>query len=301
VPRPRETATRKHEHASRKERLARWALPLVWYLGGIMAFAGIGASVTIDNAIGSDAHAYWLAARQGPSYDRVPGQTDAYLYSPVFLTAIRPLALLEWPIFLAVWVGIEVAVLVWLLKPLRLRWSVPIFLCCLPELVVGNVNVLLAGAAVIGMRVPATWAVPLLTKVTPGIGLLWFAFRGEWRRFLLGAASTAIIVLVSYSLDPSAWSAWAKFLLGQRQGTEDGIYGLVLRCLLAAAVLAVGAWKRQAWCIAPAMLLTSPILVNLPALALLTSIPRLSHMNDTVAASDPSHEARTEKQGNQSE
>jgi hypothetical protein len=261
------------------DRLTLWTLPLLWCLGGLLAFAAVGASVTVDNTFGSDAHAYWLAAGRELTYNRAPGDADAYLYSPVFLAAIRPLAGLDWPMFLAVWIGIETAVLVWLLKPLRLRWSVPVFLCCLPELAVGNINVLLAGAAVLGMRAPALWAVPLLTKVTPGVGLLWFAFRGDWRRFFLGAGWTAGIVVLACFLDPSGWSAWGAFLAGERDGTEDGSYGFILRCLLAVAILGVGARRGQAWVIAPAMVLSSPILLNFPALALLTSIPRLCLVN----------------------
>ena len=56
------------------------------------------------------------------------------------------------------------------------------------------------GAAVIvaGFRWPALWAIPLLTKVTPGgIGLLWFAARGEWRHLGIALASTLAIVVVT--------------------------------------------------------------------------------------------------------
>ena len=45
----------------------------------------------------------------------------------------------------------------------------PVFM----ELAVGNIHILLGVAIAIGFRWPAAWAFVLLTKVTPGIGLLW--------------------------------------------------------------------------------------------------------------------------------
>jgi hypothetical protein len=264
-----------HGFAGKHPRLMRGALILVWYLGVLLAFFGIGALVTIGDTLGSDAHAYWLAAQNELVYDKAPGHTDAYLYSPAFVTAITPLAMLPWPLFLGVWVCLEVIVLVWLLKPLSLRWSVPLLLCCAPELIVGNINIFLAGAAVMGMRAPAVWAFVVLTKLTPGIGMLWFAVRGDWQNLAQGIGGTAIIMAFSSALTPGEWMAWTQFILGHSGGTQDGNIGFVLRCLLAAVVVAIGAWKCQPWLIAPAMLLSSPILVNFPALALLTSIPRL--------------------------
>ena len=48
------------------------------------------------------------------------------------------------------------------------------------ELVFGNVNLLIAGAVLIGLRWPALWSIPILMKVTPAGGLLWFVARREW-------------------------------------------------------------------------------------------------------------------------
>ncbi len=49
------------------------------------------------------------------------------------------------------------------------------------ELINGNIHLLLAAAIALGFRYPWTWSFVLLTKVTPGIGLVWFAVRREWR------------------------------------------------------------------------------------------------------------------------
>jgi hypothetical protein len=48
------------------------------------------------------------------------------------------------------------------------------------ELAVGNIHFLLGPAVVLGFRWPVAWAILLLAKVRPGIGLLWFAVRTEW-------------------------------------------------------------------------------------------------------------------------
>ena len=63
---------------------------------------------------------------------------------------------------------------------------------------------------------PALWAFPLLTKVTPGVGLVWFAVRREWRTLAAVLAITAVAVGASVAIAPVAWSEWLSFLLGER-------------------------------------------------------------------------------------
>lgn len=255
----------------------RLALVLIWPLGLLFAFMSLKAAA-MSEALGQDAHAYWLAAQGELVYERAPGQRDAYLYSPAFITVLRPLALLPWQLFLAMWICLEAVVLCWLLKPLQFRWSVPTFMLCLPELVVGNIYILLAAAAVVGMQKPAIWSFPILTKVTAGVGLLWFAARGEWRQLQRGAAGLAIIVFISYALDPMGWQAWLQFLLEHRDGTPDSRTSFFLRCLLAVALVVIGARKQWPLLIAPAMVLASPVLVGTIPLTLLAAVPRLTGM-----------------------
>jgi hypothetical protein len=235
-------------------------------------------AAVLNEAMGQDAHAYWLAAQGELAYDRAPGEKDAYLYSPAFIMVLRPLAMLPWQVFLAMWICFEAAVLCWLLKPLRLRWSVPTFMLCLPELVVGNIYILLAAAAVLGMQKPAIWSFPILTKLTPGVGLLWFAARGEWRLLGRGAAGLGLIVLVFYALDPAGWHAWLQFLVENRDGTPDSRTSFLLRCLLAVSLVVIGARKQWPLLLAPAMVLASPVLVGTIPLTLLAAVPRLTGM-----------------------
>lgn len=252
----------------------RVALVLTWLLGPYFAAHGIVFAVLNKNP-GLDAHAYWLAGRGNLDYSRTAGEIDAFLYSPAFASAIRPLALLDWPYFLTAWVVLEAVLLAWLLKPLQLKWSIPLFLLCVPELVNANIFILLAVCSVLGIRRPGFWAFPLLTKITSGVGLMWFAARGEWQRVLQALGVTLTIVAVSYLLTPSDWHSWIDFLIAHSGGTQDGTFSFVLRCLFAAAAVAWGAKKNWPWVIAPAMVLASPVFA-LPTLTLLAAIPRLS-------------------------
>lgn len=256
----------------------RAALAGCWFLGLLMTFMAAKAAL-FDGALGQDAHAYWLAGQGELTYDRRPGQIDAYLYSPAFLALIRPLTMLPWPLFLPVWICLEATLLVWLLRPLQTRWSVPVFLWCTSELVVGNIYIFLAGAAVIGMRKPVAWSFPILTKITAGVGLLWFAARGDWRGLLQGIGGTSLIVMVFYALNPAQWHAWLQFLIEHRDGTPDSQASFLLRCMLAVALVVVGARKQWPWLIAPAMVLASPVLVGLIPLTMLAAIPRLARLS----------------------
>ncbi|WP_346925931.1 glycosyltransferase family 87 protein [uncultured Arthrobacter sp.] len=252
----------------------RAAVVLTWALGLLSIYVSIRGIAL--GSLGQDSHAYWLAAQGEQVYGRAPGRQDAYLYSPIFLAVVRPLALLPWPPFLALWIFLEAAVLLWLVKPLRTRWAVPIFLLCVPEIVVGNIYILLAGAAVIGLRRPAAWAFPILTKVTVGVGLLWFAVRGDWRRLLQGLAGVALVVAVSYALEPGLWNEWIRFLIENKDGTPDSRSSFMLRCVMAVLLVVVGARKQWPWLVPPAMVLASPVLVGLIPLTMLAAIPRLA-------------------------
>ena len=79
---------------------------------------------------------------------------------------------------MAVWTAIMLVAVRFLTGP---RWFALGALLAVVELSGGNISLLLAVAMVIGFRWPAAWAFVILTKVTPGIGLLWFAVRRAWR------------------------------------------------------------------------------------------------------------------------
>ena len=78
------------------------------------------------------------------------------------------------------------------------------------EINAANINLALAVLMVLGFRWPALWAPALLTKPSMGVGLLWFAVRGEWRKFAVavGVAGVAVgILLVLTSAAPMSKAA----------------------------------------------------------------------------------------------
>src|SRR3954464_7979210 len=104
-----------------------------------------------DN-IGLDSHAYWLAAREPESwYTRPPAYRDAFLYSPAFGQALRPLGVLPWPAFQAVWLLGCAAILAWLLAPLGWKRALILAPFFVSELLLGNVYLLFAASLVLGV------------------------------------------------------------------------------------------------------------------------------------------------------
>ena len=171
------------------------------FLAGL-AFAFLIGAGLLPFAV--DAHAYWAANPLDPYSGAALADFDAYFYSPAFTQAIWPLHWLPWPIFAGLWTAAIVVAFRWL-SGLWLGLVMllpPVFI----EVAMGNIHAFIAVAIVVGFRWPATWAFVLLTKVTPGVGLLWFAVRREWRNLAIALGATAAIVAVSFAIKPSLWA-----------------------------------------------------------------------------------------------
>ena len=226
-----------------------------------------------DN-IGLDSHAYWLAAREPETwYTRPPAYRDAFLYSPAFGQALHPLGVLPWPAFQAVWFLGCAAILAWLLAPLGWRRGLILAPFFVSELLLGNVYLLFGASLVLSLgRFPGAVALPVLTKVAPGVVGVWFVVRREWRKVFWAAGTTAVIVLVSVLAAPEAWSRWVEFL-----GTSAGDrgFGSTVRLVLALVLVVWAARRGQAWLLAPALILACPVLGGYGPFAVLAAIPRL--------------------------
>src|SRR5689334_15261169 len=155
-----------------------------------------------------DTHSYWLAGGSEHPYATTiaSGFDDTvdlykYRYPPPLAQVFAPLHALP----LALVCGLWIAMLFVVFLVLAGRWA-PLLLLFPPtlaELFLGNVNLLIALAIVVGFRRPAAWAIVLLTKTTPGIGLLWFAFRREWRALATATIATVLIAGASFVLAPN--------------------------------------------------------------------------------------------------
>lgn len=214
-----------------------------------------------------DAFAYWTT-RSGDFYATAEtGQIGAYVYSPAFAQALAPLVALPLAVFTAVWTAINFAALWWLLR----RWALPslLFLPIPFEIISGNVHLLYAVAIVAGFRYPATWALLLLTKVTPGVGLLWFLVRREWRALAVALAMTAALVAVSALLDRAAWEQWIAILRSDLARTGQGALEtpgwylavpLLPRLVVAAAITVVAGLTDRRWLVPFAVVIALPVL-----------------------------------------
>ncbi len=219
---------------------------------------------------GHDARAYWAAPLDQPYEPGSVGHESAYLYSPAFLVALSPLRALPWPVFLALWTAGLLAVLFWLARPLLF---LPLMLLALPEIWGGNITILLAAAVVLGFSRSAAWALPILTKVTPGLGVLWFGVRREWFKLAVAIAATAAIIAATALLTPGLWADWFALLTSSTESsTVPGSVPipLMIRLPVAAVVISYAAWKGQRWILPIGVLLAMPV-IWWGSLALLTA------------------------------
>jgi hypothetical protein len=219
---------------------------------------------------GHDARAYWTAPLDDPYVPGSVGQESAYLYSPAFLVALSPLRALAWPLFLGIWTAGLLAVLFWLARPLLF---LPLLLVCLPEIWGGNITILLAAAIVLGFSRPFSWAFPLLTKLTPGVGMVWFMVRREWLNFGIAIAATLAVIAATSLLAPGLYADWFQLLLSSTgSSTVDGAVPIPLlaRLPLALTVIVIAARRDQPWLLPVGVLLAMPV-VWWGSLSLLTA------------------------------
>lgn len=228
---------------------------------------------------GVDAHAYWAADPLDPYGGTRLGQQDAYFYAPPFAQILGPLHLLPWPWFIGIWTLVLTAAFVWQ----AWYWAgfailaVPVF----SELTVGNIHLLLGAAIVAGFRWPWLWALPLLTKPTLGIGLVWFAVRREWRSLAVALGATIAVAAVSFAVAPSLWFQWLD-VLGAAATSPDRPFVIQIpfwiRIVAAIGLVGWGARTDRRWTVPVASMLALPILwVNGLSMlvAVLPLVPRL--------------------------
>jgi hypothetical protein len=208
----------------------RWSLDRV-----LMAAAlGLGIAIALAQMLGRtplafDAGAYW-AAQPGALYQSDWGLSSGrspFLYSPAFADALIPFRLLPERLFTGLWELGLVAVLVVTIR----GWALLALVAAAPflafgigqpltliasDIAHGNIHVLLGAVAVFGLRWPALWSIVLLSKVTPGVGLVWFVARREWRNLGIALGVTAAIAAVSFAYRSSDWADWFAFLFASR-------------------------------------------------------------------------------------
>jgi hypothetical protein len=209
-----------------------------------------------------DAIAYWKVDLADP-YTRPVATQDAFTYPPPAALFFAVTGELPFEVFEAIWTLLIGLALLWLAGPWALLFLVIPFVAS--DLYLGNIHVLLAAAIVASLRWPALWAIPLLTKPSCGVGLLWYLARGEWRRFAIAVGATGGLVLVSAVLAPTLWPKWIDYVIGTGLSPDVGAAHFVpvpLVVRLPAAVLLViwGARSNRSWTLPAASMLALPVL-----------------------------------------
>ena len=133
------------------------------------------------------------------------------------------------------------------------------------ELYHGNIHLWIAAAIALGFRYPWTWGFVLLTKVTPGIGLLWFAVRREWRALgiALGVTGGDRRGLAA-APRPSSGSTGSTFIASTPEGGSVAQFQipipLWIRLPAAVVLVAWGALTDRRWTVPLAATLALPVL-----------------------------------------
>lgn len=206
-----------------------------------------------------DAYGIWNAW-DGGLYDIPWLAYEAYVYSPAFAQIIYPLTLLPWEVFAALWTALAIGILFWM----RVPWMLA-FPGVVDDILRGNIHVFLAGAVVLAVwRQPmgaGAWVFPLLTKVTPGIGMAWHLVRREWRAVVIGLGLTAGIVGASVLVSPDLWAEWIGLLVAN-VGSDPRIQviplPLLIRLPLALGLVVVAARWDRAWLLPIGVMLALP-------------------------------------------
>jgi len=194
---------------------------------------------------GFDAYAYWYANPHAPyHFDGDASQFGAFRYSPAAAQLLSMINWLPWSSFFLLWMVLLVGVLVWIGREWTLALLVAPFV--LLDVYMGNIEVLLAAAILVGLRYPAAWAFVLLTKVTPGIGLLWFVVRREWTKLAIALGATAAVVGISFLIAPGLWLEWPRALLGV-DSSSYWPFLFPLRLAAAGGLVIWGARRDQPW------------------------------------------------------
>jgi hypothetical protein len=258
-------------------------LPGLLVAGAIFIVLQVAAAQSGYPLATYDAHSYWLAGGSEHPYATTiaSGFDDTvnpykYRYPPPLAQLFVVLHLIPWPLV----AGLTVAVLFIVVLVLAGRWAplVLLFPPTLAELYLGNVNLLIALAIVVGMRWPAAWSFVLLTKMTPGIGLLWFAVRREWRALGIAIGATAAVAAVSFFLAPGWWFEFRDAMTVQAGAAVDVPplaiqISLPIRLVVAAVIVVFGARTDRAWLVPVAATIAAPALWWNVLVILVAAIP----------------------------
>jgi glycosyl transferase family 87 len=247
---------------------ARWDIPRLLFVISAGVSLQVLILLTLSGGDPVDALCYWLT---DPAH---PYRTTEFQfgYSPVVAQIMAPLFDLPFEVFALLLRIIEVASLVFLTGPLAgaLIFTTPVA----SEVNAANINLLIAVVMVLGFRWPVLWVIPLLTKPTMGVGLLWFLWRREWRKALIPIAVAGALALGSFLFDPRVWFEYVAWL---RATDQDGgwpyPYPIWARLPISIALVIWGARTNRPWAVALASAFALPRLYYQSPAILIAVVP----------------------------
>ncbi len=231
----------------------------------------------VGRSLGYDAFSYW-SIDLADLYGRTMGSNftlGAFRYAPPVAYLLAPLGALPWWLFLWLWEALMVGLVFWLGG----RWAL-VALALPPvalELYHGNVHLLMAAAIALGFRYPWAWSFVILTKLSPGVGVLWFAFRREWRSLALALGATAAVALSAYIVAPQHWSQFVASIISNLDQAQPFSVPPPAPVRIPLAILLVwwGARTDRPWTVPVAAMLALPIIWPHGLTVALAAIPFL--------------------------
>jgi hypothetical protein len=217
-----------------------------------------------------DASAYYTLGLDDPY--RLAYASGGVSYATPFFQVVEPLRWLGWPTFLFLWTAAQLAAL-WIIAG-----PIAALVLMIPNVALeawyANVNLMLALAITLGFRWPALWSAILLTKVTPGVGLVWFAVRREWGSLATVFGVTVAIAVASLWLSPGLWASWLGALaVSAPPDRVADVIPLPLRVALAALVVAWGGLHDRPWTVPLGAAIAMPVLWPAALSVLVATIP----------------------------
>jgi hypothetical protein len=221
----------------------------------------IWANRDVDTIFGFDAYTTWsidFSDLYGIQYLDL----GAFRYTPAYAQIFQWVGLLPWEVFLFIWDGIMLAIIyawgrTWTLALLALP---PVAL----ELYHGNIHIFMAAAMVVGFRYPVAWVFPMISKVTPGLAVVWFLGARQWRQFAIAVGATAIVCGISFALVPQYWYDWVAVMreaIGFKPETPYPVdIPFHYRAIAAVAIALWGGWTKRRWVVPVAGMLALPII-----------------------------------------
>ena len=224
-----------------RPRVIALGLGIGWAVAFLVTLAGVGTPV--------DAWCYYGFDRSNPW-----NPDGCFLYGPpvaIAMTGIQDV--MSFDTFTMLLRAAEMLVLIAVTGPaVGLALFIPAVAI---ELSAANINLLIVGAVLIGFRYPMAWAFIILTKVTPGVGLLWFAVRREWRNLAAAAGATIAFAGMSVLVAPDLWH---QYIAGLGFTQDVSPFVIAWRLPIAAALVVWGARGNHRWALMVAVFFALP-------------------------------------------